>query len=833
MADFERLGLFYLGRNYDPERQQPTADLTLYSARDLTTHAICVGMTGSGKTGLCISLLEEAAIDEIPAIIIDPKGDIANLLLTFPDLRPADFEPWIDEDEARRKGLRLPEYAAQQAALWEKGLRDWGQGPERIRRLRDSAEFAIYTPASSAGIPVSILGSFATPAAAVMEDEEALRERVTATATSLLSLMGIDGDPSLSREHLLIARILDHNWRAGQSLDLIALIQQIQSPPFDRVGALDLNSFFPGSDRFALAMKLNTLIASPGFEAWLTGVPLEIDHMLYTPAGKPQVAIFSIAHLGDSERMFFVSLLLNQVLGWMRTQPGTSSLRALLYIDELFGYLPPTANPPSKRPLLTLLKQARAFGLGLLLATQNPVDLDYKALSNAGTWFIGRLQTERDKQRLMDGLEGVDGGLPRAELERLLSQLGNRVFLLHNVHADGPTLFTSRWALSYLGGPKTRQQIKRLMDPVKAAQAAAQQHRGAPVQEATMSEGHTAGGSHAAGGSHTAGGGGVTTHASHSLAGALAAARPVIPPDVPQYFAPIRRRPSDGGPVEYQPYCLGAARVRVYDRKAEIDETEDLILVAPLRDGVIPLSWQEAEQPSFGLDDLDREAPAEGQYGPLPPAAAQVRSYTRWKSDLASELPALHGMSLFRSPSLKLVSVPAESERAFRLRLQTRAREERDAKTDALRERYATKMRSLEDRLRKAEERHQREVEESRSEMLNTALSVGSTLLRAFTGGRGLSGATTAGRSVGRAWKQSQDVNRAAESVETVQAQIAELEAELAEEAAALEQQFEAMANEVETLTIRPRKSDVDVRLVALVWMPFGQGESGALEPLW
>lgn len=814
MADFERLGLFYLGRNYDPERQQPTDELTLYNARDLTTHAICVGMTGSGKTGLCITLLEEAAIDEIPAIVIDPKGDIANLLLTFPDLRPEDFAPWVDEDEARRQGRTVQEYAAQQAALWEEGLREWGQGPERIRRLRASADFAIYTPASSAGIPVSVLGSFAAPPAAVLEDAEALRERVTATASSLLALLGIEGDPNLSREHLLIARILDHNWRAGQSLDLIALIQQIQSPPFDRVGALELNAFYPAAERFALAMKLNTLIASPGFEAWLTGVPLEIDQLLYTPQGKPRVAIFSIAHLGDAERMFFVSLLLEQVLGWMRAQPGTSSLRALLYIDELFGYLPPGSNPPSKRPLLTLLKQARAFGLGVVLATQNPVDLDYKAISNAGTWFIGRLQTERDKQRLMDGLESADGGLPRAELERLLSHLGNRVFLLHNVHADGPVLFTARWAMSYLRGPLTRQQIQRLMDPYKAAQAAA-----------------PAGGVPAAASRTAAAGGPVA--APHPPSGASGAARPVLPPDVPQYYAPLRRRPPSAGSVEYRPYCPGAARVRVYDRKAGVDETQDVLLVAPLRDGVLPLSWEEAERPAFALDDLDREPPADGSYGPLPPEAASARSYTRWKNELISELPRLHGVPLFRSPSLGLVSAPGESEREFRLRVQTRAREQRDAKMDALRNRYASKLRTLEDRLRRAEERYHKEVQESRSELFNTALSVGSSLLRALTGSRSITQATTAGRSVSRAWQQQQDVSRAASNVEAVRAQIAELEAELEREARAVEEQFQAMAHEVEPITIRPGKANIDVRLVALVWMPFGRDESGAPVPLW
>src|SRR5712671_2206543 len=393
-ADFEKLGVFYLGRPYDPQQKKSQDGVLLYDSKDLVTHAVCVGMTGSGKTGLCLALIEEAAIDGIPAILIDPKGDLANLLLTFPGLRPEDFRPWINEDDARRKNLSPDDYARQQAELWQKGLAAW--------------------------------------------DEELLRERIGTTATSLLGLLGIDADPIKSREHILIATILDAAWRQGRELDLAGLIQQIQTPPVKRVGVLDLDASFPSKDRFALAMSLNNLLAAPGFGAWMEGEPLDVDALLHTPEGKPRVAIVSIAHLSDAERMFFVSLLLNQVVGWMRTQSGTTSLRALLYMDEIFGFFPPVANPPSKTPLLTLLKQARAFGVGVVLATQNPVDLDYKGLSNTGTWLIGRLQTERDKARVLDGLEGAAGtagqGFDRAGLERILSGLSTRVFLMNNVH---------------------------------------------------------------------------------------------------------------------------------------------------------------------------------------------------------------------------------------------------------------------------------------------------------------------------------------------------------------------------------------------------------------
>jgi hypothetical protein len=440
-------------------------------------------MTGSGKTGLCIGLLEEAAIDGVPSIVIDPKGDMSNLLLTFPQLNAEAFEPWINEDDAKKKNISNSEYAAQQADMWTKGLAEWGQSPDRIRRLRDSADFVIYTPGSNAGVGVSILKSFAAPDPSVREDAEVLRDRILTTATSLLGLLGIQADPIQSREHILISTILNSQWSEGRDIDLATLIQQIQNPPMQKIGVLDLESFYPSKDRFSLVMALNNLIASPGFGAWMEGEPLDIGSILHGPTGKPRLSVFSISHLGDAERMFFVSLLLNQVLGWMRTQSGTTSLRAILYMDEIFGYFPPVANPPSKLPLLTLLKQARAFGLGVVLATQNPVDLDYKGLANAGTWFIGRLQTERDKQRVIEGLEGAaasqGSGFDKQAIERTLAGLGNRVFLMNNAHEDAFEVFQTRWTMSYLRGPLTRNQIKSLMSGKNMEKPAAKAPAGA------------------------------------------------------------------------------------------------------------------------------------------------------------------------------------------------------------------------------------------------------------------------------------------------------------------------------------------------------------------
>ena len=483
--NIEGLGIFYLGRNYDQAQAKSIDHPLLYDAKDLVTHAVCVGMTGSGKTGLCIDLIEEAALDGIPSILIDPKGDLANLLLTFPELRAQDFAPWVNADDAARKSLSVDDYAAQQADLWRDGLAKWGQLGDRIAKLRAAADFTIYTPGSSAGLPVSILKSFDAPPEQLKNDLELFRERVQGTATSLLGLVGIDADPVQSREHILLSNLLDQAWTQGQNLDLTALVQRVQNPPFARVGALELEVFYPAKDRFKLAVAINNLLASPSFAAWTDGEPLDIAAFLKTPQGKPRVTIFSIAHLSDTERMFFVSLLLNQMIGWMRQQPGTTSLRALLYMDEIFGYFPPIANPPSKTPLLTLLKQARAFGLGVVLASQNPVDLDYKGLANTGTWFIGRLQTDRDKQRLLDGLEGAGGTFDRGKMEQTLAGLGQRVFLMNNVHGSGQVLFESRWSMSYLRGPLTREQIKVLMDPLKSATAAPTQAK-APVVAASI-----------------------------------------------------------------------------------------------------------------------------------------------------------------------------------------------------------------------------------------------------------------------------------------------------------------------------------------------------------
>ncbi len=819
MEDFEKLGVFYLGRPYDLAKKKPKPGWLLYDSKDLVTHAVCVGMTGSGKTGLCLGLLEEAAIDGIPAIVIDPKGDLANLMLTFPQLRGEDFAPWINEDDARKNGLSPGDFATQQAELWKKGLGEWGQSGARIQKLKDAAEFVVYTPGSNAGIPVSILKSFAAPSQDILDDGELLRERVGTTTTSLLGLIGVEADPIKSREHILLSTILDQAWRKGQDLDLAALIQLIQTPPVSKVGVLDLDSFYPSKDRFALAMQLNNLLAAPGFSAWLEGDALDVGKMLYSPAGKPRIAIFSIAHLSDAERMFFVTLLLSQTLGWIRGQSGTTSLRAILYMDEIFGYFPPVANPPSKAPLLTLLKQARAYGLGVVLATQNPVDLDYKGLANTGTWFIGRLQTERDKARVLEGLEGAAASsgkkFDKQQMEQLLAGLGSRVFLLNNVHEDAPEVFQTRWTLSYLRGPLTRTQIKTLMSEAKGKGLEA---RGGEKDQS----------------------GQIASSSSSPRASGLSpgGSRPLLPPDVPQQFIPIRGAQPSGSRLVYQPMLLGGAQVRFSDSKAGIDVTEDVTVLVPITEGAVPVDWDHATDAALTLSDLE-QVPAEGAKFSSPPAVAgKVKNYEAWGKDFSGWLFRNQKVELLRSPSTKEASRPGESERDFRVRLQQTGREQRDTQSDSLRKKYAPKMTALQDRIRRAEHMVERQQTESRSSRLQAAISVGATILGAFMGRKTISAttigkATTAIRGAGRAIKESQDVGQAQENRAALEQQLADLEAQFKAETDALAAATDPLNEKLETLSLKPTKANIAVKLVALAWVPYWQDGTGTLLSAW
>ena len=804
MADYEKLGVFYLGRRWDPKARKTSSELLLYDSKDLTTHGVCVGMTGSGKTGLCIGLLEEAAIDGIPALAIDPKGDLANLALTFPALSPADFLPWVDPDEAKRQGVTPAQLAEKTAATWKKGLEDWDQDGARIARFREACEVAIYTPASKAGRPLALLRAFTAPPQAVLDDEEALRARVQGAVSGLLALAGIESDPMQGREHILLSQLVQRAWSGGHDLDLAGVIQGVQRPSFDKVGVLDLESFYPAKDRAGLALALNNVLASPGAAAWAEGEPLDVQKLLWTAEGKPRIAILSIAHLSDAQRMFFVTTLLSEVLAWMRTQSGTGSLRALLYMDEIFGYFPPSAAPPSKLPMLTLLKQARAFGVGVLLATQNPVDLDYKGLANAGTWFIGRLQTERDKLRVLDGLQGAmdaaSHAFDRQEMDRLLSGLGSRVFLLNDVHEDAPELFQTRWTLSYLRGPLDKEQIKLL-----------------------------AGGQ---GRSGTAAAASVETPSKPAAPPSGSGRRPVLPAGISEAFLPAT---PGSGALSYRPAILGQARLHYVDKKAAVDSWQSTALLAAV-DGT-SARWDEASELPADAGTRLGHAPTEGASFDEPPAAVtNAGAWAEWKKSLAAALYQARPLKLFRCDALDELSTPGESLAEFKARLSHSGREQRDADVEALRKRWAPKLQTLQNAVQRAQKGLVDQQSQASGQTLDTMVTVGTTLLGAFLGRKTLSvtnlnRARTALRSSSRTVKERQDVGSAQQQLEAAKKQLADAEAEFQEETEKLETAAAPDALAVVEFTVPPRKSDIAVGNLLLAWTPWRAGSDGVPAP--
>ncbi|NNE93289.1 MAG: ATP-binding protein [Verrucomicrobiales bacterium] len=806
--DFETLGQFYLGREYDLGEKEMQDNLVLYDSKDLVTHGVVLGMTGSGKTGLCIAILEEAALDNIPAIVIDPKGDIANLMLTFPDLAPEDFRPWINEDDAKKKGITPDEHAAKQAALWEKGIGQWGQGKERIKSFRDKVDLTVYTPGSNAGLPVSILSSLDVPEFEILDDAEMLGERIESTVSSLLSLVGVDADPIQDPEHILLSNIFAHSWKEGYGVTLESLITQIQQPPFDKIGVMDLDTVCPEKDRRELAMKMNNLLASPGFSSWLQGEPLDMKRMMYTEEGKPRISIFSIAHLSDSERMFFVSLLLNQTLGWMRSQSGTTSLRAMLYMDEIYGYLPPTANPPSKKPMMTMLKQARAFGLGILLATQNPVDLDYKALSNIGTWWLGRLQTERDKARVLDGLEGAaadnDAGFDRGKMEELLAGLGSRVFLMNNVHEDGPVVFHVRWVLSYLRGPLARRQIKKLMDPKRKKLEAKQAAAPTPSAEAPKPK-------------------------------APVAMRPRLPKGADEFFFPAGAG-VPGEEINYQPAVMRVGEVRYSDPKKGINGVETVCIVNKIDPESEDVDWsQDLELPNgIGYSQLSREPVPGATFGDLPQKMLESDLWSDLKKELVDFLYGNHSITVYRSPLTDQYSNIGETEGDFRGRLVHAAREVRDEKVEELREEYEKKIKKVEDRVERALDVVEEQKAQSNRAKMDTAMRVGGTLLGAILGRKVSS---SKGSSVltgtSRAWKESRDVARAEEEVEELAEELEELDRECGEAVAKLKEAMDPMTEKLEEIRLTPLKKNCDDKAVGVVWMPYRVNPQPVLGAAW
>ena len=807
-AAIEGLGVFYLGQKIDADRGTPTGEPVLVDAKRFTTHAVCVGMTGSGKTGLLIGLIEEAAIDGIPTLVIDPKGDLANVLLSFPNLAPTDFLPWLEPEAAKREGISLEELADRTAKKWTDGLAASGQSGERIRRLHEAAEMAVYTPGSRTGRPLAMLGSLDAPPAAILDDPEARRERIESLVSAILALVGIDGEPGRSREHVLLSTILDALWKSGQKVDFGTLVRAVPAPPIERVGFLDLENFFPAGDRFALASRLNTVAAAPGFDAWVDGEPLDLSRLLWTPEGKPRVAVVSIAHLADAQRMAFVTLLAGAAVSWMRSQGGTSSLRALFLMDEVFGYLPPTANPPSKTPILTLMKQARAYGLGVVLATQNPVDLDYKGLSNAGLWFLGRLQTARDKARVLDGLEGAaqasGGSFDRGRLDRMLSGLEQRRFLMHSVHGDEETLFQTRWTMAYLRGPLLRDEIKRLTaaSPAPASNAAA----AAPGTMPSSASWHDGG------------------------------PRPILPPGIREVFlAPKEAVPLEAS-VRYEPAIIGRARVRYAKPTAGIEVDREVVCLAPAGDSLGESAWESAEQ--FADSPPLEPAPRTGSFATLPSSLTNPRSYATLATSFKGHLGRTSKLTCWSAPAIGAVSRPGESEGDFRVRIAQRVKEWRDGQIDKIRDKHATKLATLADRIDRARQKVEKEKAEAQNQSMQTYVSIGTAVIGALFGRKKISATTigraaTSMRSASRATRQQADVAHAEESLTTLEERRQQLEEDVELELDRIRLEASPDSVALEEIDVPARKTDIAVDEVALAWVPatsFGrpQAERGA-----
>lgn len=785
-------GELYLGGIIDPATGERTGDPVLYESHNLTTHGVIVGMTGSGKTGLGMVLLEEALLDGIPALIIDPKGDMGNLRLNFPDFAPSDFRPWIDEGEARRKETSPDQLAADKAELWKGGLASWGLESDRLRALQDAAEVSIYTPGSNAGIPINIVGSLAAPDLDWEIHAETLRDEIDGFVSSLLVLAGITADPISSPEHILLTNLIEKSWRAGTDLDLAQLIGQVQRPPLRKLGVFELDAFFPEKDRTKLAMSLNGLVASPSFQAWLEGPPLDIQSMLHHTDGRPRAAIVYLTHLSDSERQFVVTLLMSKVVTWMRRQAGTSDLRALVYMDEVFGFAPPTAEPPSKKPILTLLKQARAFGVGLLLSTQNPVDLDYKAMSNAGTWMIGRLQTERDKARILEGLQSATGDVDVKAFDRLISDLGKRNFVLHSTRSNEPKVFTTRWAMSYLAGPLTREQVASL-EPSPPSSVAA-----TPLAETAQ-----------------------PTYAEDESPIA-----PTVASGVPAYFLDVGAPWADvvgAKPTGTRMDAAIVARVALSydDRVAGVDHRETWEAV------FYPLGSTFDPSRAYAVDydprDLETTQPAGATYV-IPQAPIDKTTYFRSaEAALKDYLTADRTVEVFVNPELKLYSRVGESRQDFASRCDEAADDAADADAATLKDRFAKRIKSVEAQLSTAE-RRTRELKVDVQQRRQTELVSGAgDLLGLLLGGRrrtrSLSGAASRRSQTRRTQERLRSVE---DKINEKQDDIDDLEDELAGQLIAISDKWTEAAAQVEKREIGLERTDISIEEIALVWVPTG-----------
>ncbi len=770
---YEKLGLFYLGKDVDKNTLEATEALTLLKNKNFTTHATIIGMTGSGKTGLGVGIIEEAAIDNIPSIVIDPKGDMGNLCLTDPEFLAKSFEPWV-ADEARNKEKNVTEYAEKIAAMWKNGIESHHQTSERVARFT-KVKKTIYTPGSNAGVSVNVLSSLDVPPTQILEDSDSFVAYVNTTVSSLLSLIGLEADPVKSKETILLTHLISTSWLNDDALSLEDLIGRIISPPFKKIGVLPLESFYSQTQRFSLATKFNAIIASPSFKTWLKGNPIDIQKLLYDENGKAKISIFSISHLNDKERMFFVTLLLNKYIAWMRSQSGTSALKTLLYMDEIYGFFPPVKNPPSKAPMLLMLKQARAYGVGIILSTQNPVDLDYKGLSNIGTWFIGRLQTTQDIARVIDGLGGkVGSSFDKKEIKALLSNLKKRTFFLKSAHLEDIRLFGTRWVMSYLKGPLKRDEISGLMKDQKEALS---------VDEPELADN------------------------SEKILEGYSIYSP-LNNDIPQHFTLDHNKTN-----QFSPSISAECTINFFNQTRGIDEQEELCLNLDLNSSDRTTNWDDCIENNETKNCFSRlpiTAPENAQYAEVPNFIADNKNLRSVIISLKDWLYHERKLVLYRCKSPKLESKPYQSLSDFKVTLSDVLNEEKEHAIETLQERYAKKEKVLTNRLDRVLAR----LDKEEADTTSSFLKVGITVLGALFG-KSRASISTAGS---RVLKERGDVKRAEERVGKVKIDIEELEEELMDKIDDLAEKFDIDEMDIEAFSIKPRKTDIQVNNIAIVW---------------
>ena len=776
--NYESLKLFYIGKQKDNNSYVPL----VYQNKDLLTHAAIIGMTGSGKTGLGITILEEAAIDNIPSIIIDPKGDMTNLLLTFPNLQTSDFEPWIEEQEAINSGKTIQEFAQSRAELWKKGLEQDFQDISRIEKLKNSADYTIYTPGSDAGVQVSILSSFKAPSKEVLEDNELLVSLINSTVSSILALIEEKADSS-SKESILLSSIFLNAFKEQKDLSLEELISLIVTPPFSKIGVFSLETFFAQNDRLKLALKLNGIIANPAFSTWIEGEALDISKMLYDENGKAKVSIFSIAHLNDAQRMFFVTILLNQMVAWMRRQEGTTSLKALLYMDEIFGYFPPSSNPPSKQPMLTLLKQARSFGIGIVLSTQNPVDIDYKGLSNIGTWFIGRLQTKQDIDKVIDGLSGANQGINKAQIASLLSNLEKRNFVLNNVNDDGIKVFETRWALSYLKGPIPKDGIKKLMSEKKSLNN---------KEKISVNTNET------------------KIDISKSIP------KPILTSNIGELYL----YSSQNSNYYMQPYLICSGSVRFVNTSMQIDIEKNLKYKFYLDEKMEEVNFDEKEE--FSDLKFETKEKANTNYYELPKFIQNERDLKQIEKDFSDYLYRNSKLTLYKIDSLKLSSKQEENLEDFKIRVQDRLNEKIDLEIEKLKNKYEKENSDFETKISKLYDKLDKEKREATASTTDTILDIGTSILGAFFGksnaasslGKIASGAKGANKIL----KEREDVKIVENEIAVLQEQKASLLNILETEVSKIKEENSILKFQIEEFYINPKRTDIYNLKLELLW---------------